>query len=56
MAVTPHGNKVESLLLCPVCQREMRLLGIEAESATRDLYTFECRECARLEVRGVRIN
>jgi uncharacterized protein YbaR (Trm112 family) len=55
MAVTSRG-KVESLLLCPICRREMRLLGIESESATRELYTFECKKCHRLEVRGVRVN
>ena len=31
----------------------MRLLGIESETAARDLCTFECARCGRLEVRGV---
>ena len=35
---------------------EMRLLGIETESATRELYTFECTKCGALEVRGVKIS
>jgi DNA-directed RNA polymerase subunit M/transcription elongation factor TFIIS len=44
---------VKSLLFCPKC--EMLLLGIEPESATRDLYTFQCDKCGGLEVRGVRV-
>jgi hypothetical protein len=31
----------------------MRMFGIESESEARDLYTFECVGCKRLEVRGV---
>jgi hypothetical protein len=31
----------------------MRLLGIERETDNRDLVTFECDKCGRLEVRGV---
>jgi hypothetical protein len=46
---------VEPLLLCPVCNIEMCLLGIESESDKRDLYTFECAACSGLEVRGVRV-
>jgi hypothetical protein len=46
---------VESLLLCPQCKIEMCLLGIEAESDKRDLYTFECTACGGLEVRGARL-
>jgi hypothetical protein len=42
-----------SLMLCPYCRVEMRLLGIEPESAIRDLFTFECTTCHKLEVRGV---
>jgi hypothetical protein len=30
----------------------MRLLGMEAGSGERDLYTFECEKCEQLEVRG----
>jgi hypothetical protein len=33
----------------------MRLFGIEPESEIRDLYTFECHNCGRLEARGVLI-
>jgi hypothetical protein len=46
---------VRSLIVCPVCDREMRLLGIERESDVRDLFTFECEACIRFEVRGVRV-
>jgi hypothetical protein len=45
--------KTEPLILCPECKIEMRLFGIEAESDVRDLYTFECNACGRLEARGV---
>jgi hypothetical protein len=45
----------EPLLLCPKCKIEMFLLGIEAESEERDLYTFECSTCGGLEVRGARM-
>ena len=45
----------DPLLLCPKCKVEMCLLGIEAESAKRDLYTFECSTCGGLEVRGARL-
>jgi hypothetical protein len=45
---------IEPLLLCPKCKVEMSLLGVEAESEKRDLYTFECSACGDLEVRGVR--
>ena len=46
---------VEPLLLCPVCNIEMCLLGIESESDKRDLYTFECVACSGLEVRSVQV-
>jgi hypothetical protein len=46
---------IKALLLCPNCNVEMRLFGIEAESAARDLFTFECSVCDGLEVRGVRV-
>ncbi|MGB7831093.1 MAG: hypothetical protein WBL84_02685, partial [Xanthobacteraceae bacterium] len=45
----------KSLIVCPKCKLEMRLVGVEAESATRDLYTFECERCGLIEVRGLRI-
>ena len=47
---------VEALILCTLCKLEMRLLGIEAESVKRDLYTFECLCCGGLEVRGVLVS
>jgi hypothetical protein len=34
----------------------MRLIGIEAESEIRDLFTFECVVCHGLEVRGVLVD
>jgi hypothetical protein len=46
---------IEPLLLCPLCNIEMRLFGIESESDKRDLYTFECVACGGLEVRGVQV-
>jgi hypothetical protein len=46
---------IEPLLLCPVCNIEMCLFGIESESDKRDLYTFECVACNGLEVRGVQV-
>ena len=46
---------VQTLIACPSCKREMRLLGIEHESDSRDLFTFECEACTRFEVRGVRV-
>jgi hypothetical protein len=45
--------KIEPLILCPDCRVEMRLFGIESESSVRDLYTFECIRCGRIEARGV---
>jgi len=44
---------VKSLVVCPNCDLEMRLFGIETESEERDLFTFECITCDYLEVRGV---
>jgi hypothetical protein len=52
---TSSEEPTKALLLCPNCNIEMSLFGIEAESDARDLYTFECRACDRLEVRGVRV-
>jgi hypothetical protein len=46
----------ESPLTCPTCKVELRLFGIEHETAERDLYTFECTKCGCLEVRGVEVN
>jgi hypothetical protein len=53
---TPPEEPIKALLLCPNCNVEMRLYGIEAESAARDLYTFECIDCDVIEVRRVRVN
>ena len=50
------SEEIKALLLCPNCNVEMCLFGIEAESAVRDLYTFECRACGGLEVRSVRVS
>jgi hypothetical protein len=50
---TSEPSSIKSLILCPDCKVEMRLLGIEPETDIRDLYTFQCDKCARLEVRGV---
>jgi uncharacterized protein with PIN domain len=50
-----HDIKIESLVRCPKCNREMRLFGIEPLNPERELFTFECDRCGRLEVRGVRI-
>ena len=44
---------IQPLLQCPTCKLEMRLLGTEAENDIRDLYTFQCAMCGKLEVRGV---
>ena len=52
----PSEELIKALLLCLNCNVEMCLFGIEAESAARDLYTFECSACGGLEVRGVRVS
>lgn len=52
---TGTKEKIKSLILCPRCELEMRLFGIEAESNVRDLFTFECSVCSSLEVRGVQV-
>jgi hypothetical protein len=49
----PPRAQFAPLMLCPACGNEMRLLGIESETPARDLYTFECAKCGRLEVRGL---
>lgn len=43
------------LLLCPACNVEMRLVGIEVEKPGRDLFTFECDQCKRIEARSARV-
>jgi hypothetical protein len=52
----PSEQTIKALLLCPNCNAEMCLFGIEVESDARDLYTFECSACDLLEVRGVRVS
>ena len=51
MAKAPDACR--AALALPQCKTEMRVFGIEAEKPGRDLYTFECPACLRLEVRGV---
>lgn len=46
---------IKPLVCCPKCGAEMRLFGIEPQNPQRDLYTFECEKCDRIEVRGVRV-
>jgi len=46
---------IEPLLLCPRCNIEMCLFGVESVSDKRNLYTFECEACGDLEVRGVQV-
>ena len=53
---TPSEEPIKALLLCPNCNAEMCLFGIEAENDQRDLHTFECSNCGGIEVRGVRAN
>jgi hypothetical protein len=38
---------------CPNCDHDMELLGIEANGDAKELFTFECTDCGRLEVMGV---
>jgi hypothetical protein len=54
-STTPSKAPIEPLLLCPVCNIEMCLFGIESESDNRDILTFECVACSGLEVRGVQV-
>ena len=42
---------IQSLLRCPKCNLEMLLFRTEVESDIRDLYTFQCAMCGKLEVR-----
>lgn len=50
-----YDSKIEALVRCPKCDREMRLFGVEKLNESRDLYTFECDKCGYLQTRGVRI-
>jgi hypothetical protein len=49
-------SKIDPLILCPVCRIEMRLFEIKAESPVRDLFSFECVKCGRIEGRGVLVS
>lgn len=49
------NEPIKPLLSCPKCGLEMRILGIEPAGSKRDIYTFECESCDKLEVRGVRV-
>jgi hypothetical protein len=40
-------------LRCPKCEGDMRLMGIEPDSETSDLFTFECTDCGHFEVMGI---
>jgi hypothetical protein len=51
----PLPPKSKSLLMYPECKLEMRLMGIEPKEPSRDLFTFECTKCKRMEVRSVRL-
>jgi len=48
--------KIEPLIICPDCKTEMRLFGMEQESAIRDVFSFECVSCGRIEGRGVLVS
>jgi len=39
-------------ICCPYCGRGMRLLGIEHELDSRDVFSIECIGCGHLEVIG----
>ncbi len=53
-ADTVSKAHIELVPVCPLCNIEMRLFGIESETDKHDLYTFECVACGGLEVRGVK--
>ena len=44
-----------SLIVCPHCKLELFLVGIEMERPGRDVFTFECLKCHRVEARGVAV-
>jgi hypothetical protein len=46
-------SEFKPLILCPDCKVEMRLFGTEAENEVRDVYSFECIRCGRIDARGV---
>jgi Zn-finger nucleic acid-binding protein len=43
------------LIVCPNCELELVLIGVELERPGRDVYTFECPKCHCLEVSGVAV-
>ncbi len=54
VAKTDTVSKAHIVPVCPLCNIEMRLFGIEPETDNTDLYTFECVACSGVEVRGVK--
>jgi hypothetical protein len=44
------------LLDCMICKLEMRLVGIESDDSDRDLFTFECSKCGRVETSSARLD
>jgi C4-type Zn-finger protein len=48
-----QANIILPLILCPECEIEMRLIGIESESPRLLLFTFECEKCGHFETRSV---
>src|SRR5262245_51950624 len=50
MEHTEGPKEPPALMSCPACGYEMRLFGIEADTPVRELYTFECDKCGRIEV------
>ena len=53
---TSDTSNVEPLMLCPDCKTDMLLFGSEQESACRDVFSFECAWCGRIEARGVLVS
>ena len=40
-------------VICPVCDQEMRLFGIEWDTERVDVYTFVCDRCGGFQTRRV---
>lgn len=38
---------------CKACSRDMRLVGVEWETESRDVYTFCCDGCEHSEVKRI---
>ena len=53
---TSNTINVEPLMLCPNCKIEMLLFGSEQESETRDVFSFECGSCSRIDERCVLVS